>query len=235
MLFVKRMFCMATVEGRSIYAIKRTLDAEGVLTPTGKSSWGTQLIRRYLLSDLYKSHTFEEVRELVSPEVAATLNPEGCYGVWWWGRSRINRHQVSESRPEGRRYRYKYSTAQRPREEWTAVPVPDSGIPREWVDAPREKIKRNCRPSNAGRRFWELSGGVLRCAECRRAMTAHTCPKPSRGRIYFYYRCGAGAYKNSDFCGAVKHHRAEELEERVWETIAGLLKEPERLRAASTP
>ena len=30
---------------------------------------------------------------------------------------------------------------------------------------------------------------------------------------------------------AVKHHRAEELEARVWETVSGLLKEPERLRA----
>ena len=29
---------------------------------------------------------------------------------------------------------------------------------------------------------------------------------------------------------AVKHHRAEELEARVWKTISGLLKEPERLR-----
>jgi hypothetical protein len=63
-------------------------------------------------------------------------------------------------------------------------------------------------------------------------MTAHTCSKPSRGRIYFYYRCGAGAYnRRPGFCCAVKHHRAEELEQRVWKTVAGLLKEPERLRA----
>ena len=56
-------------------------------------------------------------------------------------------------------------------------------------------------------------------------MTAHTCPKPARGRTYFYYRCSAGAYRDgSEVCGAVKHHRAEELEARVWETIFGLLK-----------
>jgi site-specific DNA recombinase len=139
-LFVKRMFYMAGVEERPIYAIKRALEAEGVPTPTGKSNWDPQLIRRYLLSDLYKPHIFEEVRELISPEVAATLDPQGCYGIWWWGRSRISRRQVSESEPGGRRYRYKYSTALRPKEEWTAVPVPDSGIPREWVDAAREKI-----------------------------------------------------------------------------------------------
>jgi site-specific DNA recombinase len=231
-LFVKRVFYMAAVEGRPLRAIKRVLEAEGVPTPTGKKDWDPQLIRRFLLSDLYKPHTFEEIRELVSPEVAATLDPEGLYGVWWWGRSRISRRQVSESGPEGRRYRYEYSTSQRPKEEWTAVPVPDPGIPRRWVDAAREKIRHNRRPSSAGRRSWELSGGVLRCAGCGRAMTAHTCPKPSRGRVYFYYRCSAGARnKGPGFCGAVKHHRAEDLEERVWKTIAGLLKDPGRLRA----
>jgi site-specific DNA recombinase len=232
MPLVKRMFHMAGVEGWPIYAIKRSLEAEGVPTPTGKSDWDPQTIRGYLLSDLYRPHTFEEIRELVSPEVAARLDPAKRYGVWWWGRSRINRRQVSEPGPDGRRYRYRYSTAQRPREEWTAVPVPDSGIPREWVDAAREKIKHNRRPSNADRRSWELSGGVLRCAECGRAMAAHTCPKPKIGRIYFYYRCAAAAYdRGRGICSAVKHHRAEELEERVWDVVARLLKEPERLRA----
>jgi site-specific DNA recombinase len=230
-LVVKRIFYMAGVEGSPIYAIKRALDAEGVPTPTGKSGWATQLIRRYLLSDLYKPHTFDEVRELISPEVAATLNPEKRYGVWWWGRSRLYRRQVSESGPDGRRYRYRYTTAERPKEEWIAVPVPDSCIPREWVDAARDRVKNNRRPSNAGRRSWDLSGGILRCVECGRAMTAHTCPKPSRGRVYFYYRCSAGAYRRGADCDALKHHRAEELEERVWGVISGLLKEPERLRA----
>jgi site-specific DNA recombinase len=232
-LVVKRMFYMAGVEGRPVYAIKRTLDADGVPTPTGKkSTWDAQLIRRYLISDLYRPHTYSEIRDLVSPEVAATLDQKKRYGVWWWGRSRINRHQVSEPTPNGDGRRYRYKTAEKPREEWTAVPVPDSGIPREWVDAARERVQKNRRTSNAGRREWELSGGILRCAECGRAMTAHTCPKPSRGRTYFYYRCSAGAYRyGAEVCRAVKHHRAEELEARVWETISGLLKEPERLRA----
>ena len=232
MPFVKRMFYMAGVEGQPIYAIKKSLDMDGVLTPTGKSDWDPPLIRRYLLSDLYKPHTFEEVRELVSPEVAARLDPAKCYGVWWWGRSRISRRQVSEPGPDGRRYRYRYSTSQGPQEEWVAVPVPDSGIPREWVDAAREKIKHNRRPSNAGRRYGDLSGGILRCGECGRAMAAQTCPKPSQGRIYFYYRCPAAAYdRGRGICGAVKNHRAEELEARVWDVVARLLKEPERLRA----
>ena len=63
-------------------------------------------------------------------------------------------------------------------------------------------------------------------------MAAQTCPKPSQGRIYFYYRCPVAAYdRGRGICGAVKNHRAEELEGRVWDVVACLLKDPERLRA----
>jgi recombinase len=63
-VFVKRMFYMAGVEGRPIYAIKRALETEGMPTPTGKkNAWDPQLIRRHLLSDLYKPHTFDEIRK----------------------------------------------------------------------------------------------------------------------------------------------------------------------------
>jgi hypothetical protein len=49
-------------------------------TQTGKkNSWNAQLIRRYLISDLYKTHTFEEVRELVSQGRA--IAPDGSLEV----------------------------------------------------------------------------------------------------------------------------------------------------------
>lgn len=41
----------------------------------------------------------------------------------------------------------------------------------------------------------------------------------------------AGAYhKGPESCTAKKHHRAEKLEERVWEAVSGILKDPDRLR-----
>jgi hypothetical protein len=54
----------------------------------------------------------------------------------------------------------------RPWEEWIAVPVPDAGVPRELVERPREAMADNRRPSSAGDRFWELSGGVFFCRAC---------------------------------------------------------------------
>jgi hypothetical protein len=192
-----------------------------------------QLIRRHLLSDLYKPHTFHEIRELVSPEVAATLDPEKRYGVWWWGRSRVQRRQVSEPNPNGggRRYRYRYKTAERPQDEWTAVPIPDSGIPREWVDAARERVGKNRRPSSAGRREW---GAIGRHPQMRRVRAGYDCSHLPQAFAWPHLLLlplqRRGLQARSQPCSAIKHHRAERLEERVWQVISGLLKDPERLR-----
>ena len=66
----------------------------------------------------------------------------------------------------GRQYKKRVKYTPRPREEWIAVPVPDSGVPREVVEVARASIKDNHAPSNAGRRFWELSAGLAYCGPC---------------------------------------------------------------------
>jgi hypothetical protein len=43
-------------------------------------------------------------------------------------------------------------------------------------------------PSKIDGRFWELSGGVLRCRECGRAMQTHR-RKRRNGSYLNYYRC----------------------------------------------
>jgi len=112
-----------------------------------------------------------------------------------------------------------------------AVPVPDSGIPREWIDAARDSIRDNKRPSKNDDRFWELSGGVMLCAECGCRMTVHTSHERRIGKTYHYYMCPKrkrhGVY---DACDNKKYNRAEQAEAAVWELVSGLLKDPERLR-----
>jgi site-specific DNA recombinase len=189
---MRRIFYMAGVEKTTIYAIKQDLERRGVRTPSGKTNWDHNFIRGLLLNDLYKPHTFEEIRHIVSPELATRLDPEARYGVWWSGRRSFERKLVSKNGSEGRRYKYSYKVKVRAPEDRIGVPVPDSGIPREWVDAAREALKNNRRPARAGDREWELSGGLLRCAECGRAMSARTFSKPKIGRTYLYYVCVAG-------------------------------------------
>lgn len=95
-----------------------------------------------------------------------------------------------------------------------------------WVEAAREALAKNRRPANAGRRFWDLSGGILRCSECGRAMTARTALKQ-----YFYCACTVGPAKRKPGCEAKKFHKAAELEEWVWGKLCSILTDPEKLRA----
>jgi site-specific DNA recombinase len=78
-------------------------------------------------------------------------------------------------------YRHRYTTKVRPVEERIGVPVPDSGIPREWVDAARRNLSNNRQAANAGRRLLDLSAGILRCAGCGRAMSPRTALRERAG------------------------------------------------------
>jgi hypothetical protein len=62
-------------------------------------------------------------------------------------------------------------------------------VPREIVDVAREQIKDNRRPSSARHRFWELSGGIIRCAGCNRVLISRQRTKKKGGRRYEYFYC----------------------------------------------
>ena len=226
MAVMRRIFYMAGVEGRSLCAIRDQLSQDGVRSPTGKPVWDVQSIRKLILRDLYRPHTYEELRQLVSPEALGRCDPESSYGVYWFGEHQERRKRISENGPDGRKYRYTYTSSTRPPSERIGVPVVGSGIPREWVERARANLKNNRRPANAGRRFWDLSGGILRCSECSRAMCATTASKK-----YFYYVCTTGVHKHKSGCEAKKFHRAADLEEWVWGKLCSILTDPEKLRA----
>jgi len=230
MAVVRRIFRMIGEEGQAITAVSNILSKEGESGPAG-GRWNTCTVRRVALDDVYKPHTSEEVAGLVSPEVAASLDPKERYGIWWFNRERWRRTKVSEPSPtgEGRVYRYKAVSMPRPREEWIAVPVPDSGIPRETVEAARQIVANNKAFSSNGDRFWELSGGVLRCSECGRRMRTSVTRKKD-GKVYFYYSCASRREGDLSSCENRKTHRAERIEAAVWGLVSELLTDPERLR-----
>ncbi len=226
MAAMRHIFYMAGVEGRSLCAIQKQLSEDGVPSPTGKAQWDVQSIRKLLKRDLYRPHTYAEMQEIVGPDVLARLDPDGSYGVYWFGERTETRKRVSESGEGGRVYRHRYTSRVRPVADRIGVPVPDPGIPREWVDGARARLAENRRTANAGRRFWDLSACILRCSECGRAMSPRTA-----NRAYFYYACAAGPNKRHHGCSAKKFHPAAELEERVWSAVSAVLADPEKLRA----
>jgi site-specific DNA recombinase len=232
MAVVRRIFRMIGSEGTTMHAVKKTFEREGIPAPGGGIRWDRNFFRSCILDDVYKPHAFEEVKQLVSPEVAARLNPDASYGVWWFNRRRRRRKRVSANGIEGKSYRWQSTTVIRPREEWIAVPVPGSGIPREWVDAAREAIKENRPPSSNGRRFWELSGGVLSCGACGRGMATHaTRGNSSRSKtLYFFYRCRLRHHEGSGACPQRRSYRAEQMEKQVWRLVYEVLHDPEQLR-----
>jgi site-specific DNA recombinase len=207
MQVVRRIFCMVGAEGHSLNSVKKTLDREGVPTPRGSRYWGNTFIQRVITDDVYRPHAFEEVRALVLPEVASRLDPDKRYGIWWFNRRRRTEKQVSEVSTDGlRRYVRRSTTTQKPRKEWVAIPVPDAGIPREWVDAARVAISENAKFSHAGGRFWELSG-LMQCLRCDRRMLGNSSTSASRNKIYHHYRCQTRHLKGKEACPMSKNIR----------------------------
>jgi site-specific DNA recombinase len=225
---VRRIFYQVGAQGQPMYAVKRNFEREGLPSPTGKRSWSPQFIRKVIQNDVYRPHTFEEIEKLVAPEVAARLDPNKRYGIWWWGRQRHVHKQVVESKPIGeRRYRKTRRTHLTSPEKWIAVPVPDSGVPRTWVDAAREAIKSNLRAQSSGLRFWELAGFV-RCGGCGRQMSPLSVLN-SRKRRYFYYHCSKRKREGKDACPN-KSRAASSVESEVWAFVSSVMKDPEQLR-----
>jgi len=217
MPIVRRIFRAVGAEGSSMWAAGRALERDGVMAPSG-GRWHISVIRRMIDNDCYRPHTHEEVAALVSPVVAAGLDPELSYGLWHFGKERIT------GPAKGRRTHRK-----NPRSEWIAVPVPDAGIPREWVDRAREAVEDNIRPAFGGGRTYELAGGIAYCGECGLRMTTHQIGKAPK--TYFYYACPT-TRKGKGWGCANPRHRAEVLEQAVVEAVDGeLLTDPEKLAA----
>jgi site-specific DNA recombinase len=225
MALVRRIFRMVGVEGMTLNAVAGRFEAEGIPAPRGGRTWNRPTLRKFILSDVYLRHSYEEVAKIVSGEVAAKLDPSAHYGISWYGKKRHTHHREVRIESGKETYpRVKKSLAL-PREEWIGVPVPDPGIPREWVLAARDAIKDNKRVSNCGRRFWELTGGVLRCAACGGAMATNYITPRQTG----YYRCGRRYRLGEYACSQGKNLRAEETETAVWQFVSGILKDPTEL------
>jgi hypothetical protein len=186
------------------------------------------MIRRFVFDDVYKPHALREIEALVNSDVAAGLDPNARYGIWWFNRERWTTSRVPDVSAGSGGYRRSVRVVPRPREDWVAVPVPDSGLSREVVDAAREALRGNRWNTGGTHRFWELSGGVLRCGACgSRMRTCVTRKQPDR--VYLYYTC-AKHHKEPEACPNRRSYRAGPLEDAVWRAVCHLLADEARLR-----
>ena len=89
--------------------------------------------------DAYFPHTYSEVAALVGPSVAAQLDKEKFYGIAWT--FRYDWKVLDRKRRSDGTYRNMHKRGEKPREEWLALPVPDSGIPREVAERARNNVE----------------------------------------------------------------------------------------------
>jgi site-specific DNA recombinase len=220
MIHVRRMFRMVAEEGSSLRGIKRAFEADAIPTVGGGRRWHPSTVRDMILNDVYLPHSRAELADLVArgnlaPELLSTLDSERSYGIQWYSKNKW------ETDGEGHRI-----VTERPRDEWIAIPTPDAGVPREHVDAAREAIKDNVRPSNAGHRAWPLKG-IAYCP-CGTRLKPHRVNK--KNGPHFYYVCYTHR-SDAEPCPYGKYIPAAELEKRVAAFVLGLLRNPETLRA----
>lgn len=222
MAVMHRIFKMVA-GGKTLYEIATLLERQGIKSPRGGTLHRSK-IRPLILKDVYKPHSVEELSTMVSPTVLQRLDPSKRYGVLWYSRSKRESKMISEMVNGERIYKRKTKTVEKLREEWVAIPVPDSGIPREMVDKARENILGNQRFSRNGGRLWELTGGVAVCGVCGRRMTTVSIPR--KGGSYNYYRCSGIVDKT---CKS-KNHRAEKLEMKALGVLQDLFSDRGKIK-----
>jgi site-specific DNA recombinase len=231
MKVVRRIFHMIA-EGHSVNGTRTALEATNVSPPRGVH-W-QRTFRECIFDDVYKPHSFEEVATLVSPQVASLLDPKRSYGIWWYNRRDAQRTRVLDEKLGGeRRYVTRTRYTEKPRQEWIAVPVPDAGVPKEDMERARDALRDNEKCSSAGRRFWELSGGIFRCAQCDRALVAVTTLKGPKGRRrrMFYYICATRRQRGKHACSFSRSVNAQKAEAAVWDAVTALLTDPGNLKS----
>src|SRR5215203_7072203 len=75
MAVVEKIFRMAA-EGCGVGKIQSRLYAEGIPSPRGREVWDRRVLRKIVASDEYRPLTIDEIKELVTPEVAVRLDPD---------------------------------------------------------------------------------------------------------------------------------------------------------------
>jgi site-specific DNA recombinase len=211
---VRRIFDLVGNQGKTLSAVGNLLNEQAIPSPAG-GKWNTKTIRTMILDDIYKPHTAAELVAL------GVKGPEGS-GVKYYGRRRVKNFVDPET------YAKRTAMTHTDPETWIGVAIPNLGVPRAAVDVARAAIEGRVRSSNAGRRVWELDRGMLRYGCCGWAMVPRTTPY--KGKPRFYYVCSSYS-KKAERCAAVRHYRAEPLEQTVATMLSDWFKDVGRVEA----
>jgi DNA invertase Pin-like site-specific DNA recombinase len=158
MALIRRIFRMVGVEGLSLNAVARMLEAEGKPAPRGGRTWNRPTLRKFVLSDVYLRHSYEEVTKIVASDVAATLDRSAHYGISWYGKQRHTHSREVRVKDGKKTYPRVKKSVDAPREEWIGVPVPDTGIPKSGCSRPGRSSRKTRRSQTVAGASGSLPG-----------------------------------------------------------------------------
>jgi site-specific DNA recombinase len=200
---VRQVFHWVGVERLSLSAVCRRLADGGVPTRRGGPRWHPSTVAGLLRNPAYQ-------------------------GQAAYGKTRRGPPRPRPALWRGRASRADQGIYACPVEEQITLAVPALVSPELFAAAAEqlEENKKQQRQRQAGRGQRHLLAGLVVCGACGYAMYGQR----TFGR-YSYYRCGGNSLDRSHGLRRcpVRSVRAAELEAAVWQDVAGLLREPEKL------
>ena len=200
---VRRIYDDYVKGGHSIRQIMRNLNAEQILTPTGKTEWWHSTLCRILSNEAYV------------------------------GRLYFNQTETVPSHTAGNRGRRRGTTQRRrPREEWIAIPCPpllDEAIFEAAQRVSRDNSKWS--PRNLKDEAWLLRG-LVRCGTCDTCANSHRLGRTDN-KIHRYYICrnkARSGVPGQQLCPE-RSMQADVLDAFVFEQVKAALLRPEVLCA----
>jgi site-specific DNA recombinase len=205
---VAELFRRYADDGASIADLARWLTSEGVPTRTGMHRWDRSVIWGMLRNPAYAGTA-------VFGKTMAVHEPAGLNRV---------------ARLQGRSTPRAIKTVDRPREEWTEIPVPPI-VGQETFARVQQRLAGNKRFAARNTKVPSLLQGLAACSACGYGYYRTSARTTSR-KIY-YYRCLGSddyRYEGGRVCGN-KPVRADYLDTVVWDHITHLLADPALIRA----
>ena len=206
---VRELFRRYADDGATIADLARWLAAAGAVTRTGKHRWDRSVIWGMLRNPAYAG------RAVFGKTQAIHAQP---------GLNRIARLQ-------GRTTPRPVKTVDRPREEWTEIPVP-AIVDEDTFARGQQRLADNKKFATRGSKAPSLLQGLAACSACGYGYyRSHTTT--TAGNKIYYYRCLGSdnyRYEGGRVCGN-KPVRADYLDTVVWDHITGLLADPALIRA----
>ncbi len=193
---VRSIFEWKVNGGLGNLAICHRLNDMGVLNPTGYK-------KNKLKQNYNNSKILQEDYSWCSSTVRNILKNDIYIGNVTQGKRKVKSYKV-------------HKVEQVPEEEWITVEnMHEAIIDKELFEKAQGMRKVDTRVQNSGN--LSMWAGILKCADCGRAMHKKYCKNKS-GVVYEYYICGTYRKKSNKLC--TKHTlKVEELEKAVLKAI----------------